>query len=201
MFGHVYWFSTLAAICAALAYIRYVYCIRARRTVPTIASWVIWSVVGMVILFSYAGSGAKATLFAPFMYAIGPPLALLATYKYTTLGWSRKDTVALCLSLGSVPLWWHFHGAWIALLINIALDIWAFEETIVKVRIKPADEDWLAWSCTSCSGVLSIFAVEPEKWAWSKTLVWSYPIIIAICNGLVAYYAVQPMFRKKVALR
>lgn len=163
-----------------LAYILYYLSIIQGRTRPNRATWIILTVVGILIAASYYASGARNTMWVALAYTVGPLIAAILSLKYGVGGTTRFDIFCLIGCALSVALWIYFKNPLVVLIINIAIDFLGILPTLKKSYLDPASEDRLAWAVTTVSNVLNIFAIE--AWIFSVAV---YPVYMVVVNGLV----------------
>lgn len=60
-----------AAVVAAPAYRFYIRSIKKSKTIPNIATWVVWSIVGPIIFGFYVVTGARHSAITTLVYALG----------------------------------------------------------------------------------------------------------------------------------
>lgn len=172
-----------AGIFGFLAFVLYYISIFQGKTRPNRATWFILTVVGVLIASSYFASGARETIWVPVGYVFGPFIAFLLSIKYGEGGWTPLDRFCLLVSLVSIVFWKMTHLPELTLLLNIVIDFFGLLPTIKKSYFDPLSEDKLAWSVTSFSGILNIFAVG--VWSFS---IGVYPVYMLLVNGLVTFF-------------
>ncbi len=169
------------------AYILYYISIVQGRSRPNRATWIILTVVGVLIAASYYASGARNTMWVALAYTVGPLIAAILAFKYGEGGTTRFDIYCLVGCAASVILWVLSENPVYTLVINIFIDFLGILPTLKKSFIDPLSEDGLAWSVTTFSNLLNIFAIE--LWVFSVAV---YPVYMLIVNGLVTTF----IFRK-----
>ncbi len=166
-----------------VAFLLYYVSIFRWETRPNRATWIILTVVGVLIASSYYASGARETMWIPLSYVLGPFIAAILSIKYGEGGWNRFDIVCLIGCLVSVVFWGLTDEPLIALFINIVIDFFGILPTLKKSYLDPLSEGKLAWSVTTVSNFLNIFAVG----TWSFALG-AYPVYMVLVNGLVTFF-------------
>lgn len=176
----------LAGILSFVAFVLYYISIVQGRSRPNRVTWIILTVVGILILASYYASGARNTLWVPVAYTIGPLIAALLAFKYGEGGASKLDMFCLFACGMSIVLWIITESPLLTLLINIGIDFVGMIPTLVKSFLDPLSEDVLAWWVTVLSNVLNVMALE--TWEFSIAV---YPIYMVVVNGLVALFLLK----------
>ncbi|MFA6053629.1 MAG: hypothetical protein WC762_13685 [Methylobacter sp.] len=185
-------FGRLAGIVSFVAFLPYIIAILRRKTDPNRATWIIWSVVGLLLAWSYRSSGASHTIWVPVSYFIGPFIIMLLTLKYGEKEWTRTDKLCLLAAAVSVP--WIFIEPRIALFINISLDFFGAIPTIKKAYHEPEKEDRLAWILWVSGNSLNLLAVE--HWTLAEA---AYPLYMGTVTPLILALLFRPLLfgRKK----
>ena len=83
--------GVFAGIISMIAFVPYIISILKKETQPSRASWIIWTVVALMILSSYKMSGAVETIWVPVSYFLGPFVVAILSVKYGVGGWTRMD--------------------------------------------------------------------------------------------------------------
>jgi hypothetical protein len=172
-----------------VAYVLYYISIVQGRSRPNRATWIILTVVGVLIAASYYAAGARSTMWVAIAYTVGPFIAAILSFKYGEGGTTRFDIFCLVGCALSVVLWIFFKNPVVVLVINIVIDFLGILPTLKKSYLDPASEDRLAWSVTTFSNVLNIFAIE--AWIFSVAV---YPVYMVIVNGLVTAFIFRKSF-------
>lgn len=172
------------------AYILYYISIVQGRSRPNRATWIILTVVGVLIAASYYASGARNTMWVALAYTVGPFIAAILAFKYGEGGTTRFDIFCLVGCAASVVLWVLADTPLYTLVINIFIDFLGILPTLKKAFFDPLSEDALAWSVTTFSNLLNVFAIE--LWVFSVAV---YPLYMLVVNGLVTAF----IFRKNLS--
>ncbi len=176
----------VAGAASFVAYILYYISIIRGRSRPNRATWIILTVVGVLIAASYYASGARDTMWVALAYTIGPSIAAILAFRYGEGGATRLDIFCLVACGLSVILWILSENPIYTLTINIAIDFLGILPTLVKSYIDPESEDTLAWTLTTLSNGLNVFAIG----AWTVSIA-LYPIYMVIVNGLVTIFLLK----------
>lgn len=181
----------VAGVLSFIAYPIYIKDILAGNTKPSRVTWWVLALLNAVLVAAYYGSGARDTIWIPVSYAFGFTVIALLSLKYGEGGWERTDSVALIGAGISLLLWWLLQSAEIALFLIILTDFIGLLPTIVKSFKRPWTESRFSWGVAFVASALNILAIE--KWTLPVS---SYPIYVAITNGLITLFIFFP-FRKE----
>ncbi len=179
-FGVHFIFGLVAGILSFLAFVLYYISIVRGTTIPNRATWLILTIVGVLVSLSYYSVGAIETMWVPICNVIGTAIAFLLSIKYGESKWSTLDMVCISVSILSVIIWGLTKTAILVLLINIFIDFLGVLPTIKKSYLNPKSESYLPWLVTTISCVLNIFAIQ--DWRFS---IFVYPIYMLVFNGII----------------
>ncbi len=171
----------VAGLVASLAYIFYIIAILKGETKPDKVTWWIWSFMGIVLGTSYYFSGASNTIWVPMAEVVGPLSIAILSFWYGEGGLADKmDLFCLAGGITSIILWIVFKSPLIALITNIATDVFAAIPTIRKSYLRPQGEDLFAWLLTGTANTLNLFAIEKFTLG-----VMIYPFYLFILDGII----------------
>ncbi len=173
-------FGIVAGILSFSAYLFYIRTILKGETKPNRATWFIWSIIGVILVFSYKASGAEETIWVPVSEAIAPTIIALLSIKYGVGGTDKLDIICLIASFISLLMWYVFDSALIALVTNLFIDFFAALPTIKKSIYNPKEEDKFAWSITETGNLFNLFAINNMSFG-----VIVYPIYTFILDGII----------------
>lgn len=171
----------VAGIVALLAFVPYIASIIRGVTRPSLTSWFIWTLVGVMIVASYRASGATHTLWVAGSYVLGPLIVTLLSLRYGERGTTTLDWVCLTISVGSLIPWWLLRSAPSALALNILADVLGAVPTIRKSWMAPESEDRLAWLIAFLANCINLLAVAE----WTPR-IYAYPLYAFATTGVVA---------------
>lgn len=180
MFGFTELFGITAGIFSFSAYIFYIVAILKGYTKPSRSTWFIWAFVGIVLVISYRASGAEDTIWVAVSEAIAPTIIALLAIKYGVGGADKIDIAAFIGALVSLFLWWIFGSPLIALITNLAIDLFAALPTIKKSWHKPGEEDKFAWTLTQTGNLFNVLAIDKIIFG-----VLIYPIYTFVVDGII----------------
>jgi hypothetical protein len=152
-----------------------------KRTRPSVASWWIWTAVGGCLCASYFAAGARASIWTPLSYAIGPLVTAVLALRYGERSFSRFDRGCLAVAALSILLWMCTGSPLLALGLNIGVDALGALPTLRKSWHDPGSEDRLAWGLFLFGNSLNLFAVT--SWSFASA---SYPIYLFLIALLMS---------------
>ena len=172
------WFGRLAGIISAFAFVPYLYSITVGKK-PSLATWTIWTVVGVLIYRSYlsANDGWVSTSWVAVVYIIAPA-AIVCTILWYGARYTRLDWIEITCLLGAlcgVIVWCVTESSLAALMIFITIDGVGAVPTIVKSYRAPYSESLVAWSCSFLGSFFNLCAIE--RWTVAGA---SYPTYLAV---------------------
>ena len=186
--------SLVLAIVATLPYMFRVY---QREITPPFVSWVVWSAIGVALLFTFKSSGAKDNMWPAVVGCVAPIIITCLVYwkSNRTLPedhWERIITLG-CAVLAALSLvaWVFVHDdkilvTW-ALILAIVADACALVPTFIAYVRRPQEDRPFAWMCFGVAYGISAFAAK------ENTVVnWVLPLYMlfgacAISAPLVIY--------------
>ncbi len=179
----------VAGLLALTAYFPYVINALSGKNRPNRATWLIWNILGIVLLASYYSVGATDTLWIPLFNQAGFLAVLLVSVKHGEGGWDGIDRWCLGGAALGLISWAAFGSPLSALLISIAVDMMGAIPTLKKALEDPAHEDRLAWIIFLAANTLNLFAISE----WSLRIA-AYPAyLFVLCLVMVSIL----VFRKK----
>ncbi len=173
------WCGRLAGIVSALAFVPYLYSITKGKK-PSLATWTIWTVVGLLTCISYltANEGWVSTAWVAVVYVVAPAAIVCATLWYGARYTGIDATEKWCWigAFCGIVVWLTTHSALVALLIFITVDGMGALPTIVKSFQDPYSESLVAWFCSLLGCSLNLCAIEIRHWTLAEA---SYPVYLA----------------------
>lgn len=172
----------VAGILSLVGYVPYIVSIFQGKTRPNKATWIIWTIVGGLLAFSYLAEGDPNAIWLPFGYFIGPLIVAILSFRYGYSEWSRLDKICLIVALVSVLPWLLAQDAILTLLINVLIDATGAIPTLVKAYRKPETEDFTAWMIFAIANTLQLFSISH----WNLSAI--YPIyLFFLATGMVLF--------------
>ncbi len=184
--------GVLAGIFSFSAFILYYISILRGKTIPNRATWLILTIVGIIIASSYYSVGARETIWVAVSYVLGPFITFLLSIKYGEGGWNNFDKHCLIISGVSIIIWLLSGSAIITLLINIFIDFLGILPTLKKSYLRPYSEELTPWTVTFIASLLNIVAIR--EWIFS---IYIYPIYMLVFNTLIMLLILLPNLRSR----
>jgi hypothetical protein len=177
------WLGMIAGVLTLTGFIPYWWAIVRGKTRPNRATWWIWTIVGIIIAFSYRASGATSTMWVPITYVIGPFCTALLAIKFGADGWTKLDTICLVgVGIGLI-LWGVYRSPHLTLGLNIGIDFLGALPTIRKSIRDPYSEDLFAWLLFAIANIINLLAVD--LWEWQIIV---YPIYMVLITTIICGY-------------
>jgi hypothetical protein len=174
------YFGYISALLSIIMVVPYVWDIFRDKTKPERASWLIWSVLGLIAFFSQLAKGATDSLWLTGGQTAAVVIVFLLSIKYGVGGLNRRDIKALIGAGVGLVLWFTTNEALFALLIVIIIDFIGVFLTVIKAYKEPETETLSTWLMSGTSGIFGMLAVG----AWDPILL-LYPLYIVIANYIV----------------
>lgn len=171
-----------AGILALASFVPYILAILRGETTPNRATWLIWTVVGIMLGLSYHASGAAHTVWFAVSYVVGPFIVLILSIKRGEGGWTKLDRSCLLTAGASAFLWWLSGSALFALCMNLVADAMGALPTVLKAYHRPESENRTAWTIGFIATVINLRAVED----WGSFSIAAYPVYMFLAVGAIA---------------
>jgi hypothetical protein len=188
-------FGILAGALSFVGFLLYSRSIVLGNIQPNRATWIILTIVGLVLALSYYASGARETMWVPVSYVLGPLVVMILSIKYGEGGWSRLDRISFVGAALSLVLWWVSGKAAVALAMNIAIDFFGILPTIVKSYQRPDGEDSVVWGIDVIASGINLLAVKNPTFA-----ILVYPMYMVVMNIVVVAALLVGMTKKDVSV-
>lgn len=170
----------IAGFISILAFIPYFHSILKGQTKPNRITWWIWTLLGILLYFSYKEAGAKETLWVPLIYIIAPLITAILSIKYGVGGWTTFDLVCLLGALASTFLWIISGSPTVALILFLLIDLFGALPTIKKAYVVPEQESKLAWFLMCLANCVNLFAVQDFQFS-----ILIYPLYMFIIGSII----------------
>ncbi|HEY0908191.1 MAG TPA: hypothetical protein VGE35_02465 [Candidatus Paceibacterota bacterium] len=183
--------SVAAGVLLIGGYIPYIWEVLRKKTIPNRASWFIWALSTVTLLFGVKETGTHEAIWVPIADAVGCTLIFLFALPLGVGGWSKTDRISLFISISSLALWYFTGNALIALVANLIVYVTGYIPTIRKAWLAPTSESKIAWSFFFFGVILNLLVVvfgTDTGWA-----VWLYPSVLVATVGTL--YAI--LWRKQ----
>lgn len=186
-----YTFGILAGLFSVVAYIPYCYAIWHSKkkndgTDPKLSTWIIWSISSALLFATYFALGDPEVIYLSGAYCVGTVAVLIVCALKKVRGWSTFDTVCIIASIISVFLWWYFKSAFVALVINLIIDVIGGLPTLKSAVTHPDKENKPAWKLWWIGTLLNMVTVILIRdYGVEKML---YPIVIFVMVSTISYF-------------
>lgn len=175
----------VAGILSLGGYIPYVYETIKGQTKPNKATWMIWSLVGGLLAFSYLTEQGLNSSWLPLGYFIGPLIVAILSFKYGYNSWSKLDIICIVAAVMSVIPWLLSDNAIFTLVINVLIDSAGAIPTLIKTYSEPETEDFKAWFIFFIANSIQLFVVSTMNYAIL------YPIYLFILAALMVIFILK----------
>lgn len=169
--------SITSGLLCLIAYVPYIRNILKGRTKPERMSWLLWFVLGMISFSAQASLGATFSLVLSAVLTLGSLVIFILSLRFGTGGLTRRDMVALVLSVVGFGLWIVTNRPLIALCINIVIGSLGTLLTILKIKEQPNSETSSTWLLASIAGLLSLLSINRIEFS-----LMAYPVYIVVTN-------------------
>ncbi len=173
----------LAGIFISIGYIPYVYEVITKKTVPSRASWLIWSISTIIIAVSVQLTGTTEAIWFPILDAVGCTIIFLLAIPYGSGGWTNTDKFSFAICIASLIVWYTTGNPLTALLMNLTVYVSGYIPTIGKVWRDPRHESRLAWSLFFVGSLVNLIAVLIGN--DTGFAVWFYPTVLTVVVGML----------------
>ncbi|MEN9621904.1 MAG: hypothetical protein RLZZ67_338 [Candidatus Parcubacteria bacterium] len=173
--------SVMAGILLIVGYIPYIWEVIQKKTVPNRASWFIWALSTVSLLFGVQETGTHEAVWVPIADAVGCTIIFFLALPFGVGGWSKTDRVSLVISVSSLFLWWYTGNAFIALIANLLVYVTGYIPTIAKAWKDPKSESKSAWSLFFAGVALNLVVVAFGT--DTGFAVWLYPVVLVLTVG------------------
>lgn len=182
----------LAALVYSAAFLHYIYKIVKGNNKPNRSSWLIWSILGFVLLGSYYSVGARETLPLLVVNQIGMISVFLFSIKSGQGGTNKFDLI--CLSGAGVSLfaWWISNNPLYALLLAILTDLIGALPTIKKSIEQKEGEDNITWALFFIGNLINLIASDITSFS-----DYIYPLYMSLLCLLISFLLLRHKLLKK----
>lgn len=170
-----------AGIAISLGYFPYTYEVLKKKTVPSRASWLIWSLSTIIIAVSVQLTGTTEAIWFPILDAVGCTLIFLLAIPYGSGGWTKTDRISFAICIASLIVWYFTGSPLVALLMNLSVYVSGYIPTIAKVWKNAHNESRAAWTFFFLGTVLNLIAVLIGN--DTGFAVWFYPVVLMTAVG------------------
>lgn len=155
-------------------------------------SWLVWGLVGMLILTTYHELDGKAALILAFTGAVCQLTVAVLSIKYGSGGTSIIDRACLALVVLTCFIWWITKSALYPYVLGVCIDFLAIVPTFVKTYHKPEGEDFWAWTLWAIAAFFSVLAIN--EWSLSESL---FPVYLMTVEMVMVLLILRGKFHKR----
>jgi hypothetical protein len=184
----------LAAGLAVMAEGRYIVSILRKKTKPSFAGWLLFSISMVCVFVSSYILGARDSLFLVGTFAILNTVVAVLALKYGFMKFTEMDVALYILALFGIMLWWQTSTPWYTLIVSTLIDTFGYIIMARKLYIHPGTEDRWSWAMSVAAYGLNLVLIShwvPEEYLFSvSNVVWC---------GITLVLALRPVRAKAVA--
>ncbi len=172
----------MSGIAILLSFLPYVRDIFLNKTKPERASWLIWTVLGLISFFSQFAKGATWSLTMTGAQAVGDAFVFLLALKYGLGGLQKRDIAGLVGASIGLVLWGFTGEAAVALFIVIFIDAIGAVLTVLKTYEHPSTETISSWVLTFLGGLFASVAVGRLNF-----VLLAFPLYICLASASILF--------------
>lgn len=180
-------FGITSAILSIYAFLPYARDTIRGHTQPQRASWLIWSVLGVIALASQVAEGAGASLwFAAIQVGWTVSIFGLSIWRGTGRFLNTGDQYVLGAAALGLGLWALTDHAAYALGITITVSMMGGTVTVIKAYRAPATETMSTWVVCFGAAALAVLSVGDLDW-----VLLAYPLyLLTLYAGIIVAIAI-----------
>lgn len=191
-----------AGALSLLAFLPYISDTLRGQCYPLRSTWLIWTILSALSLFSNIQEGANDSLMFVAVQAGGTAIIFLLSIPLGMGTYLRaEDGFVLALAALGIALWWVTDSVIYALGISISVSALGGVVTIIKAYRSPHTESAAFWSLSACAamaGTASVGAWDPLLLAYPLYLLMLYTgILTALTFGRVRDAKLAPSNRNR----
>ena len=173
-------FGYISAFLSIVMVLPYIKDILRRTTKPERASWLIWTVLGIIAFASQLAKGASDSLWLTAGQTLAVGVVFLLSVPYGTGGLAKRDIYALVAAGVGLIIWYMTREAAYALIIVVLIDSLGTLLTVLKAHEDPESETFSTWVMSGISGMFGSIAVGSLN-----PVLLLYPVYIIVANFTV----------------
>jgi len=149
-----------SAVLSTVAFVPYILDTISDKTQPQRASWLIWSVLGSIALFSQIYEGATSSLWFAGVQVSGTIIVFLLSIRRGNGSFlSKNDYLILFAASIGLTLWYFTENAAYALAITISISLLGGLATALKAYYDPDSETLSTWVISFIASACAMFSV------------------------------------------
>lgn len=178
------WFIYIAAALRIFGGAAYLLATVRGRTQPSPVSWLLWSIIPLIVFIAELQAGVGAVAIITLAVAASPLMVFLATIIKDHRSFQLKGFDLLCaiIAVGGIILWASTETPEIAIVAMIFADIVSALPTIKKLIKKPKSEFPPSFLLSALSMAIAIMTID--NWTFAAAV---YPIYVLIINLFIYY--------------
>jgi len=185
---------------ALLSMVPYIASVLQGKTRPSRISWAIWTLLALVLLVSYEGSGASDTIWLPVAHFFVSLTIFILSLKFGVGGSSLFDWLCASGAALAIATWLTLDSAPIALFICIAVDALGAIPTLRKSYQEPFSEDLRGWSIAAAASALNLAVVADWSPHISLYPIYSFALTTVVSTTLYCRRKSAEIARAELAL-
>ena len=115
-------------------YIPYIYEVVKKTTTPNRASWFIWALSTVIILFGVNQTGTHEAIWVPVADAVGCCFIFICSIFWGVGGFAKIDRISLAICALSLIILWFTGNVLVALIMNLLIYVSGYISTIQRIR-------------------------------------------------------------------
>lgn len=172
----------LGTVLASLSAVPYIVAIVRHQVRPRLVSWLIWTVLAIIITVTSVIAGEEPSAFLSGVTALSCGSVLVLGWRRATWQVTRFDMV--CLSGAAIGIAAYFTlGGSTALIISVMIDALAFVPTLIHGYSDPDEESISIFALTAVADVAILVAAIMSHASFTGVL---YPVYSLIFNSAMA---------------
>lgn len=173
--------SVLASSLVFVFFAIYFVSIFRKNTVPVIISWIVWAVNDSALAISiYYEKGPDGFMIGT---AVGSILTMFLSFKFGKIEWSKTDITCGIIAFGGIWLAYTHKDPRITILSGCIVAVLSSIPTIRSIKIKPEEENRLAWLAYYSATWCAIVAIG--EWSPSVAVPVTFMVIGTYCQYLL----------------
>lgn len=184
--------GSIAVVMAIVAYIPYIADIFRQKTKPHVFSWIIWTLLTLIIFAGQWEKGAGPGAWTTFTAGSISIFIAIFSLKYGTNDITKLDKIFFGGALISIIPWYLTKDPTISVLLLTFINAVAYIPTIRKTINDPTSETFFTYTINVPRHALAIAALATYN---AATLI--YPLMLVIMNAAVVLTILVSKQKKK----
>ena len=151
------------------------------RTQPERASWLIWSMLGVIAVFSQSYEGATSSLVFAVVQVGGTIVIFALSIRLGAGRYNcRKNMLIYAMTALGLAAWYVSESAAYALAITVSISMLGGLVTIQKSYRNPSSETMSTWVMGGVASVCAVFSVGKLDW-----VLLAYPLYLLVLYSCI----------------